>query len=92
MVASRVGGLPEIVAEGETGLLVPPEDPSALAEALRALIRSPQRRRELGKAARARAVDRYDWQRCALAMERLYEASVRGDKLTSERARVTLMR
>lgn len=74
VVASRVGGLPEIVLDGETGVLVPPEDPAALAEALAALIREPERRRALGRAARARAVDRYDWRACAGAMERLYAA------------------
>jgi glycosyltransferase involved in cell wall biosynthesis len=92
VVASRVGGLPEIVAEGETGLLVPPEDPAALAEALSGLIRSPERRRELGQAARARAVERYDWQRCARAMERLYEATVRREALTPEEEREMLVR
>jgi len=74
VVASRVGGLPEIVVDGETGLLVPPADPVALAEALAALIREPERRWALGKAARARTVARYDWRACAGAMERLYEA------------------
>src|SRR5712692_2520891 len=61
VVASRVGGLPEIVLDGETGLLVEPEDAMALSEALSILIHSPEQRRALGKAARARAVERYDW-------------------------------
>jgi glycosyltransferase involved in cell wall biosynthesis len=73
VVASRVGGLPEIVVDGETGLLVPPEDPAALAEALAALIRDPERRRALGSAAREYAVARYDWRACARVMEQLYE-------------------
>jgi glycosyltransferase involved in cell wall biosynthesis len=89
VVASRVGGLPEIVADGETGLLVPPENAEALAEALAHLIRSPERRRTLGQAARERAVECYDWQRCAAAMERLYEAVVRGEELTPEKERET---
>jgi glycosyltransferase involved in cell wall biosynthesis len=92
VVASRVGGLPEIVADGETGLLVPPEAPAALAEALRSLIRSPERRRELGKAARARAVERYDWRRCAQAMERLYEAALAETDPAAEREREAMTR
>jgi glycosyltransferase involved in cell wall biosynthesis len=76
VVASRVGGLPEVVADGETGLLVPPEDPDALADALLALIRSPARRQALGRAARERTVALYDWQACARAMERLYEETL----------------
>ena len=41
VVGSRVGGIPEVVADGRTGLLVPPGDPSALAEALNTLVRDP---------------------------------------------------
>ncbi len=76
VVASSVGVLPEVVVEGETGLLVPPEDPAALAAALSSLLHDPERRRTMGRAARARAVARYDWQSCARAMERLYESMV----------------
>ena len=39
VAASRVGGIPEVVADGETGLLVPPDDPAALAAALNTLVR-----------------------------------------------------
>ena len=42
VIASSVGGLPEIVAEGETGLLVPPGDPAALADAIRRLVADPR--------------------------------------------------
>lgn len=55
-VASRVSGIPDVVAEGETGLLVPPRDPDALAEALAALLADPARARSFGAAGRARAV------------------------------------
>jgi glycosyltransferase involved in cell wall biosynthesis len=72
VVATRVGGLPEVVVHEETGLLVPPEDPAALATALAELIRDPERRRAMGAAARARAVACYDWQACAGVMERIY--------------------
>lgn len=52
VVASRVGGLPELVRDGETGVLVPPRDPSALAEAVAALLADPSRSQRLGEAGR----------------------------------------
>jgi len=55
VVASNVGGIPEIVTDGTTGLLVPPGHPPALADALTALVSSPQRREAMGAAGRARA-------------------------------------
>jgi glycosyltransferase involved in cell wall biosynthesis len=55
VVASDVGGLKDIVDHGVTGLLVPPHDPGALAEALDALIDAPQRRARMGRAGRDRA-------------------------------------
>lgn len=55
VVATAVGGIPEVVVHGETGLLVPPGDPVALADALRELLAHPERARELGARGRARA-------------------------------------
>ncbi len=60
VVASDIGGLSDIVADGETGLVVPPGDAGALAGALRALVDDPALRRRLGAAARTRAVERFD--------------------------------
>ena len=54
IVASRVGGIPEVVEHERDALLVPPDDPDALASALATLIRDPSRARALGVAARAR--------------------------------------
>jgi glycosyltransferase involved in cell wall biosynthesis len=54
VVASHVGGVPELVEHELTGLLVPPRDPAAFAVALRRLVQSPDLRRRLGEAGRAR--------------------------------------
>ena len=54
-VATTVGGIPEVVEDGVTGLLVPPADPIALADALVRLADDPQQRRAFGQAAKARA-------------------------------------
>jgi glycosyltransferase involved in cell wall biosynthesis len=55
VVASRVGGLPEVVIDGETGILTPPGDASALKDALHLLLREPELRQRMGRAARERA-------------------------------------
>jgi glycosyltransferase involved in cell wall biosynthesis len=54
VVATPVGGTPELVVDGETGVLVPPRDPQALAAAIRALVADPERARRLGEAGYAR--------------------------------------
>jgi starch synthase len=58
-VASRVGGLAEVVADGESGLLVPVEDPDALAGALTRLCEDPALRSRLGAGGRVRVMARY---------------------------------
>ncbi len=55
VVGSRVGGIPEMIVDGETGMLVPPRDPRALSEALLAIAGNPELRTRLGAAARERA-------------------------------------
>lgn len=59
VVATPVGGTPEVVADGETGLLVPPRDPQALAAAIRELLADPQRRERMGEAGYRRAAERF---------------------------------
>jgi glycosyltransferase involved in cell wall biosynthesis len=54
VVASRVGGIPDLVDDGVTGLLVPPGDAAALAGALESLLAAPERAEEMGRAARVR--------------------------------------
>jgi glycosyltransferase involved in cell wall biosynthesis len=59
VVATPVGGTPELVTDGQTGLLVPPRDPEALAAALRRVLDDPDLARRLGEAARARVAERF---------------------------------
>jgi alpha-maltose-1-phosphate synthase len=72
VVASRVGGIPEVVSDGETGLLVPPDDPAPLADALNALLRDPARADAMGRAGRQRAVDAFSWDAVAAQTAGLY--------------------
>ena len=72
VVASRVGGLPEIITDGETGVLVPPDDPAALAEALLALLTNPTRARTMGLAARQRALDLFSAERMSHEYRELF--------------------
>jgi glycosyltransferase involved in cell wall biosynthesis len=61
VVASDFGGFREVVRAGETGLLVPPRDPAALAGAIDALLADPARRRALGAAGRQDMAARFSW-------------------------------
>jgi starch synthase len=72
VAGSRTGGIPEVVADGETGLLVPPDDPPALAEALNALLSDPARARAMGQAGRKRAIAEFGWPAIAAQTADLY--------------------
>jgi glycosyltransferase involved in cell wall biosynthesis len=72
VIASRVGGLLDLIDEGRTGLLVPPDNPSALADALESLIVSPARAEMLGAAAREEVTRLYSFDRMVREFEDLY--------------------
>ncbi len=72
VVASAVGCLPDLVVDDETGFLVPPGDPQALAEALKRFLQDPSLAARLGAAARRRFDARYTLKRFADATEALY--------------------
>ncbi len=59
VVATRVGGLPEAVVDGTTGLLVPPDDPAALAAALEAVLRDEELRRQMSRAGQSLSAERF---------------------------------
>jgi len=65
VVATRVGGVPELVQDGRTGLLVNPGDPDALADAISRLLVDEELRRSMGRAGRERAAREFSWERVA---------------------------
>ena len=73
VVASAPGGPSETIADGETGLLVPPSDPAALATALERLIADPELRARMGAAGRKRACELFAMERYVRDFEALYE-------------------
>lgn len=64
VVVSHVGGLPEVVENGKTGLVVPKEDAASAAAAMAALLGDEERRAAMGAAGRARVLEKYEWRSC----------------------------
>lgn len=73
VVASAVGGTPEAVVEGETGLLVPPRDPDRLAGAIRRLVDDPELARRLGAAGRSRVAERFSVEAMTTRVLEIYD-------------------
>ena len=78
VVASAVGGLLDLVVDGETGVLVPPRDVPALREALERLLADPDLCRRLGQAGRARVQERFSWPAVTDATIAAYEDALAG--------------
>jgi glycosyltransferase involved in cell wall biosynthesis len=72
VVASAVGGIPDQIRHDKEGLLVPPGDTDALADALLALLRDPDRARRLGEAGRRRATSRFNHATMVRQIEDVY--------------------
>ena len=82
MVATTTGGLPEVVAQGETGLLVPPGDVESLAATVVALLEDRTRREQMGLCGKARAQERFSLDASVMHMEKLY-----GEVLVAQKGR-----
>ena len=72
IVATNVGGLPEVVSNGRTGIVVPCENPQALGEALAKLCLNPELRRKYGNAGRQYVAEQFDWSENVSHMEEVY--------------------
>lgn len=82
VVVSNVGGLPEVVEDGVTGIVVPPRDIEATANAIEKLVLDKDLREKMGKAGRARVKKFYDWNNNVKQMISIYE-SICGKKISS---------
>lgn len=76
LIASRVGGIPEVVHDGENGLLVAPKDPAALAAAIERLRGDSELRERLSRNAREFAVERLSWDATVDALERTFQRAI----------------
>lgn len=74
VVGSRVGGIPEMVVHGETGLLVPPRDPEALADAIARLVTGRDVRLAMGRAARVRAETAFSLTTHTARLQSIYDS------------------
>jgi glycosyltransferase involved in cell wall biosynthesis len=76
VVATKGGGIPELVVDGETGILVERGNFSALAEAILRLLSDEELRKSMGKAARKRAIELFSWQKISKDLMVQYEKLV----------------
>lgn len=77
VIVSRVGGGPELLTDGESGLLVPPNDPAALAQAILCLARDPERLDRMGELGRERATRDFDARATSRRMEEIFLEALR---------------
>jgi L-malate glycosyltransferase len=79
VVATNVGGLPEVVLDGETGYLIPSKDPAALADKLLYLYKDSSEREKLGRNGRDHVINHYDWEENSKRMIDIYNEIVKVD-------------
>jgi len=90
VVATSVGGITEVVVHDETGWLVPPADPAALAAAMRALLGQPERAAAFGRAGRRRVEAQFSWERIAERTLEVYREAIAAHRSVSARYQPTL--
>lgn len=77
VVVSNAGGLPEVVLDGVTGIVVPKDDPDSACEAIRVLLLDEQLRLKFGELGRKHVTSNYSWKESLAKMERVYEKAIR---------------
>jgi glycosyltransferase involved in cell wall biosynthesis len=82
-VATRVGGVPEVVTHGVDGIIIEPGQAEALTAGVLALLRDPERARNMGRKGRETVAARFDFRRRTRALESLYEAVVAGQSVAA---------
>jgi glycosyltransferase involved in cell wall biosynthesis len=80
VVGSRVGGIPEMVVDGETGFLVPSRSPEPLARAIETLVRDPHKAKAFGLAGRERALERFSIPAHVEHVQRVYDRMLSGGR------------
>lgn len=80
VIGSRIGGIPEMIVEGETGFLVPPGDVQAIANALCTLVNNPGLRERMGRRGYERAIKEYTWEPSARKVEQIYYQALNGHR------------
>lgn len=83
VVATQVGAIPELVQHGETGMLIPPEDPAALAAAVNYLLRHPREMKQMGIEGRKRTREHFTWAKVAERVLASYTGSVNAEEVNN---------
>jgi len=80
VIVTNVGGLPEVVEDGVTGIIIPKDDHHALAKAIEKLLLNQELRDTMGRAGLKRVIDYYNWEDSVTIMENIYKNAVKTGK------------
>ncbi len=84
VVATDIGGIPEVVNHGETGLLVPPGDPESLSKAIIELLQNPLRAKTMGEKGRTRVKEKFTTKKMLSEIEHVYQSLTRERKVKTD--------
>ena len=88
VVATKVEGVPELVVDGKTGILVEPKDSGAIARGIIELINQPSKAKDMGKAARRRVVNGFSAEKMITQIDGLYQEMIRPKNRKSDSCRI----